>query len=438
MRPYIWGWRPTEGVKPPILTEGGQSLRFGDRGGFEPPATQVGGAFEAPEGFVPNPMTYTSTTDTAAATEALPTPLLALHRELGGKLVDFAGYLLPVQYPAGIMAEHKQCRAAAALFDVSHMGQVELKGAAADAALERLVPGELQKLAVGRQRYTFFTNDAGGILDDLIVARLPDRLFVVVNAACKTADIAHLRAHLPDIELKPLTDRALIAVQGPKAVQAVARHAPAATDLTFLSIADMEVAGIPALVSRSGYSGEDGFEISLPAAEAEAVARKLLAEPEVEPAGLGARDSLRLEAGLCLYGHDLTPETTPVEAGLTWAIGKRRREEGGFPGADVVRRQLAEGPPRRRVGLKPEGRAPVREGAALTDAEGKTVGVVTSGGFGPTVGGPVAMGYVSAGLAETGTGLFAEVRGKQLPVTVAGLPFVQQRYAKSSATGGTR
>ena len=382
-------------------------------------------------------MTDTPTTEATATTEALPTPLLTLHRELGGKLVDFAGYLLPVQYPAGIMAEHKQCRNAAALFDVSHMGQVELRGAEADAKLERLVPGELQKLGVGRQRYTFFTNDTGGILDDLIVARLQDRLFVVVNAACKTADIAHLRANLPGIEVKELTDRALIALQGPKAVDALARHAPAAADLTFLSIAEMEVAGIPAVVSRSGYSGEDGFEISLPAAQAEAVTRKLLAEPEVEPAGLGARDSLRLEAGLCLYGHDLTPETTPVEAGLTWAIGKRRREHGGFPGASVVQRQLVEGPPRRRVGLKPEGRAPVREGATLTDAEGKKVGVVTSGGFGPTVGGPVAMGYVSAGLAEIGSRLFAEVRGKQLPVTVTELPFVQQRYARpSKSTGG--
>ena len=375
-------------------------------------------------------MTDAVAADGHGQTEALSTPLIALHRELGGKLVDFAGYLLPVQYSAGIMAEHKQCRDSAALFDVSHMGQVELTGEGADSALERLVPGELLKLGVGRQRYGFLTNEAGGILDDLIVARLPDRLFVVVNGACKRADIAHLRARLPGITVTELTDRALIALQGPKAVEALARHAPAATELSFLSIAEMDLAGVPALISRSGYSGEDGFEISLPAERAEEVARLLLAEPEVMPAGLGARDSLRLEAGLCLYGHDLTPETTPVEAGLAWAIGKRRRAEGGFPGAEVILRQLAEGPPRRRVGLRPEGRAPVREGAALFDAEGQAVGSVTSGGFGPTVGGPVAMGYVTAALATPSGQLFAEVRGKRLPVTVADLPFVQQRYVK--------
>lgn len=375
-------------------------------------------------------MTDSVAADGHGQTEALPTPLIALHRELGGKLVDFAGYLLPVQYPAGIMAEHKHCRAAAALFDVSHMGQVELTGEEADTALEALVPGELLKLGVGRQRYSFLTNEAGGILDDLIVARLPDRLFVVVNAACKSTDIAHLRAKLPGIAVTELTDRALIALQGPKAVAALARHAPAVAELSFLSIAEMDLAGVPALISRSGYSGEDGFEISLPADRAEQVARRLLAEPEVMPAGLGARDSLRLEAGLCLYGHDLTPETTPVEAGLTWAIGKRRRAEGGFPGAAVIQRQLAEGPARRRVGLRPEGRAPVREGAALFDAEGEPAGSVTSGGFGPTVGGPIAMGYVAAALATPGSRLFAEVRGKRLPVTVAALPFVQQRYAK--------
>ena len=375
-------------------------------------------------------MTDAVAADGHGQTEALSTPLIALHRELGGKLVDFAGYLLPVQYPAGIMTEHKQCRDSAALFDVSHMGQVELTGEGADSALETLVPGELLKLGVGRQRYGFLTNEAGGILDDLIVARLPDRLFVVVNGACKRADIAHLRAKLPGVTVTELSDRALIALQGPKAVEALARHAPAAAELSFLSIAEMDLAGVPALVSRSGYSGEDGFEISLPTERAEEVARLLLAEPEVMPAGLGARDSLRLEAGLCLYGHDLTPETTPVEAGLTWAIGKRRRAEGGFPGAEVILRQLAEGPPRRRVGLRPEGRAPVREGAALFDAEGQAVGSVTSGGFGPTVGGPVAMGYVTAELATPGGQLFAEVRGKRLPVTVADLPFVQQRYVK--------
>jgi aminomethyltransferase len=374
-------------------------------------------------------------TETAARATPLETPLAGLHRELGGKLVDFAGYLLPVQYPAGIMAEHKQCRDSAALFDVSHMGQVELHGEGADAALERLVPGEIRKLAEGRQRYTFFTNETGGLLDDLMVARLPgsttaDRLFLVVNAACKADDLAHLRANLPGIEVRELSDRALIALQGPKAVEALARHAPGVAELKFMSVAELEVAGVPAIVSRSGYTGEDGCEISLPADQAEAVARRLLEEPEVAPAGLGARDSLRLEAGLCLYGHDLRPDITAVEAALTWAIGKRRREEGGFAGAEVILKQLAEGAPRRRVGLRPEGRAPVREGAELTDAEGRAVGFVTSGGFGPTVGAPVAMGYVAEVLATPGTRLFASVRGKQLPIEVSAMPFVAQRYAK--------
>jgi aminomethyltransferase len=376
-------------------------------------------------------------TDPAAKTAApLDTPLAGLHREMGGKLVDFAGYSLPVQFPAGIVAEHTQAREAAALFDVSHMGQVVLTGAGAADALERLVTGSIRELAEGRQRYTLFTNEAGGILDDLIVARLaPDaegneRLFCVVNAACKADDIAHLRANLPGVAVTVLEDRALVALQGPKAVDALARHAPAVADLTFLSVAETEVAGVPAVVSRSGYTGEDGFEISLPAGEAERVARLLLDEPEVAPAGLGARDSLRLEAGLCLYGHDLTPDTSPVEADLAWAIGKRRRAEGGFPGAEIVLRQLEDGPRRRRVGLRPEGRAPVREGAGLFDAEGRTVGLVTSGGFGPSVGAPVAMGLVADVLAVPDTQLFAEVRGKRLPVRVAALPFVPHRYVR--------
>lgn len=360
----------------------------------------------------------------------LETPLAALHRALGGKLVDFAGYLLPVQYPAGIMAEHRQCRQSAALFDVSHMGQVELIGDGADAALERLVPGAIRDLAEGRQRYTYFTNQAGGILDDLMVARLPGRLALVVNAACKADDLAHLRANLAGIEVRESNERALIALQGPLAVEALARHAPGVTDLRFMSVAELEVAGAPALVSRSGYTGEDGFEISLPADKAEAVARLLLAEPEAAAAGLGARDSLRLEAGLCLYGHDLRPDITPVEADLAWAIGKRRRAEGGFPGAEVILKQLAEGASRRRVGLKPEGRAPVREGAELTDEEGRKVGFVTSGGFGPSLGVPIAMGYVTEVLATPGTRLFATVRGKRLPVVVSALPFVPQRYVK--------
>jgi aminomethyltransferase len=384
-------------------------------------------------------MNQTRTTSDPPPAAPRETPLAALHRELGGKLVDFAGYLLPVQYPAGIMAEHRQCRESAALFDVSHMGQVELRGPmgpeGVDAALETLVPADVRGLPEGRQRYTLFTNAAGGILDDLIVARLagadgPGRLFLVVNAARKADDLAHLRANLPGVEVRELTGRALIALQGPKAVDALARRAPAAAKLRFLSIAEMDVAGVPAIVSRSGYTGEDGFEISLPAEAAEGVARALLGEPEVEAAGLGARDSLRLEAGLCLYGHDLTPDIGPVEAGLAWTIGARRREEGGFPGAEAILKRLANGVARRRVGLKPEGRAPVREGAPLLDDDGRTVGFVTSGGFGPTVGGPVAMGYVTEVLSTVGTGLFAEVRGKRLPVVVAPLPFVAHRTAK--------
>lgn len=357
------------------------------------------------------------------------TVLHALHQELGGKIVPFAGYALPVQYPAGIMAEHRQAREAAALFDVSHMGQLRLDGADRAAALEALVPVDVAGLGVGRQRYGFFTNDEGGILDDLMIANQGDWLFVVVNAACKEADVAHLRRHLKgDVTLTELTDRALLALQGPKAAAVLARLAPGAETFRFMDCKPLTVDGIACLVSRSGYTGEDGYEISVPAERAEALARRLLAEPEVAPAGLGARDSLRLEAGLCLYGHELDPGTTPVEADLVWAMQKRRREQGGFPGAALVQRQLAEGPSRRRVGLKPEGRAPVREGTVLQNEHGDVVGKVTSGGFGPTVGGPVAMAYVDAGLAAEGTPLQAMVRGKPLPCRVAALPFVPHNF----------
>ncbi len=357
------------------------------------------------------------------------TPLFALHQELGGKIVPFAGYALPVQYPAGIMAEHKQTREAAGLFDVSHMGQLKLEGADRTAALEALVPADLSGLALGRQRYSFFTNADGGILDDLMISNQGDWLFLVVNAACKEADIAHLKAGLKgDVTLTELTDRALLALQGPKAADVLARLAPGVQTLSFMDCKPVEVDGVACTVSRSGYTGEDGYEISVPAARAEALARRLLAEDEVEPAGLGARDSLRLEAGLCLYGHDIDETTTPVEADLTWAIQKRRREEGGFPGAAVVQKQLAEGAPRRRVGLRPEGRAPMREGTILQNDKGEEVGKVTSGGFGPTVGAPVAMGYVTAELAAEGTSLQAMVRGKPLPCKVAALPFVKHNF----------
>jgi len=365
----------------------------------------------------------------ASAAGPKETPLFALHQELGGKIVPFAGYALPVQYPAGIMAEHKQAREAAALFDVSHMGQVRLEGAGRVAALEALLPAEIAKLAEGRQRYSFFTNDQGGILDDLMVSNQGDWLFLVVNAACKEADIAHMRANLKgDVQLTVMEDRALMALQGPKAAEVLARFAPGVESFKFMDCKPVEVDGVACLVSRSGYTGEDGYEISVPADKAEALARRLLAEEEVAPVGLGARDSLRLEAGLCLYGHDIDETTSPIEADLAWAIQRRRREEGGFPGAATVQKHLAEGPPRRRVGLLPEGRAPMREGTVLQNDQGEEVGKVTSGGFGPTVGGPVAMGYVTAALAAEGTSLQAVVRGKAMPCRVAALPFVPHNF----------
>ncbi len=350
-------------------------------------------------------------------------------------MVPFAGYDMPVQYPAGIIAEHTHTRNAAGLFDVSHMGQAELAGDDPAAALERLVPGDIRGLKPGHMRYTLLLNEQGGILDDLMVARPvdagepPRRLFLVVNAACKEADFAHIAARLAGVaELRLAEDRALLALQGPQAATVLARLAPAVTDLRFMQAATMPLRGAGCLVSRSGYTGEDGFEISVPAGQAEDLARALLAAPEVRPVGLGARDSLRLEAGLCLYGHDITETTTPVEASLAWTIGRRRRAEGGFPGYEAIRRQLEEGVPRRRVGLHPEGRAPVREGAAVDDIEGAAIGTVTSGGYGPTVGGPVAMGYVATPYAEPGTPVRFIVRGRPVPGAVAALPFVPPGY----------
>lgn len=359
------------------------------------------------------------------------TPLYGLHVELGARMVPFAGYEMPVQYPDGILAEHLHTRAAAALFDVSHLGQVDLRGAGAAAALEALVPGDIAGLAPGAIRYTLFTNDDGGILDDLMVTNAGDRLALVVNAARKDDDIAHLRAHLHGVEIAAHGDRALLALQGPAACAVLARHAPGCEALSFMSAAAMPVAGAECLVSRSSYSGEDGFEMSVPGDAAEALARRLLDEPETRPAGLGARDSLRLEAGLCLYGHDIDATTTPVEASLAWTVARRRRAEGGFPGAGVIARQLAEGPARRRVGLRPEGRALAREHTGVTDAEGRKIGVVTSGGYGPTVGGPVAMGYVAAAHAAAGAEVRLVVRGTPRPARVAPLPFVAPRYHKA-------
>ena len=369
----------------------------------------------------------------APETDIQRTPLHALHVELGGRMVPFAGYDMPVQYPSGILKEHNHTREAAGLFDVSHMGQVRLRGSSAAAALERLVPVDVVELEPGKQRYALFTNPAGGILDDLMITNAGDHLFVVVNAACKGQDISHMRAHLgADVALEVLDDHALLALQGPQAGAVMARLAPATAQLFFMTSAAVEIDGVACFVTRSGYTGEDGFEISLPAARAEFLARRLLAEPEVAPIGLGARDSLRLEAGLCLYGHDIDTTTTPLEASLAWALSKSRRADGarpgGYPGAEVIFEQFVTGVARRRVGLKPTGRAPVREGTVLVDASGRTVGQVTSGGFGPSVGGPIAMGYVETALAKAGTEIQAMLRGKPQPVTVTKMPFVAQRY----------
>ncbi len=361
------------------------------------------------------------------------TPLHGLHVELGGKMVPFAGYEMPVQYPSGILTEHQHTRSQAGLFDVSHMGQVRVDGDAPAAAMETLVTNDLQRLGVGEVCYNLFTNDAAGILDDLMVTQAGDHLRVVVNAARKEHDIAHMQVNLPSgTGLTPLTDRALLALQGPSAAAVLGRHAPESSALLFMNAAAMTVGGMDCYVSRSGYTGEDGFEVSVAAADAETLARLLLAEPEVAPIGLGARDSLRLEAGLCLYGHDIDETTTPVEAALTWAVGKRRRAEGGFPGADIIHRQIEDGVGRRRVGLRPEGRAPAREGTEITDAAGAVIGHVTSGGFGPTVGAPVAMGYVAIAQAKPDTEVNLLVRGAARPATVARMPFVKSNYYRGS------
>ncbi|MFO1036062.1 MAG: glycine cleavage system aminomethyltransferase GcvT [Geminicoccaceae bacterium] len=362
-------------------------------------------------------------------TEPRRTPLYDLHRELGARIVDFAGWAMPVQYPTGIIAEHRQCRTAAALFDVSHMGQLRIDGTDPAGALEWLVPADLRSLALDRARYTVLTLEDGGIIDDLIVSQAGDHLFVVVNAGGREGDLAHLQRHLPaDAKVTPLFDRALLALQGPAAVTVLSRICPNCEFLPFMGTAELPVDGIPARVSRLGYTGEDGFEVSVPAEAAVDLARRLLAAPEVLPAGLGARDSLRLEAGLCLYGHDIDRTTTPIEAGIAWSIGRRRRAEGGFPGAGIILDQLAGGAPRQLVGLRPTGRAPAREGTEIQDTSGRPIGTVTSGGFGPTVDGPVAMGYVAAAAAEPDTEVQLLVRGKPLPARIVSLPFVPHRY----------
>ncbi len=373
--------------------------------------------------------------------ELLQTPLHALHLRLGARMVPFAGYAMPVQYPAGLMAEHKQCRESAALFDVSHMGQLKLVGADAAAALESLVPVDVVGLGEGRQRYAFFTNASGGLLDDLMIAR-PDpksagsrfgELFLIVNAGCKDADTRHLMTHIGHrCQVVPMPERALLALQGPKAVDALARLNAGVAQLVFMTGAEFELAGAQCFVTRSGYTGEDGFEISVPAEHAITLAQSLLAQPEVAPAGLGARDTLRLEAGLCLYGHDINETTSPIEAGLNWAIQKVRRpggaRAGGYPGATVIESHLAGAAPSKRVGLVGLERVPVREGTALVDSHGRKLGTVTSGTLAPTVNQPIAMAYLPQDHALPKHEVYAEVRGKRLPMRVTPLPFNAHRY----------
>lgn len=375
--------------------------------------------------------------DATADADLKQTPLHDLHEELGAKMVPFAGYSMPVQYPAGIMAEHTHTRNKAGLFDVSHMGQAFLVGPDHETtarALEALTPSNFVELGLGRQRYSVLLNEEGGIVDDLMVTRSiseddDGRLMLVVNAARKETDYALFRERLPDnVQLQVVEERALIAVQGPEAVAAVAAHAPEAADLAFMSASSMEFDGIDCHIARAGYTGEDGVEMSVPAGAAEAIARALLADDRVEPIGLGARDSLRLEAGLCLYGHDIDETTSPVEGAITFCMQKRRREEGGFPGAERIQAELKDGPGRLRVGLRIEGRAPAREGAEITLPDGPVIGMVTSGGFAPTVGAPIAMGYVPAEHAELGTSLELIVRNRRLPAVVADMPFVPNRY----------
>ena len=369
-------------------------------------------------------------------------PLHDLHVALGGKIVPFAGYEMPVQYAAGVLKEHLHTRSSAGLFDVSHMGQIVLtakSGKVEDAAraLERLVPQDIVAVKPGRQRYAQFINERGGVLDDLMVANFGDHLFLVVNAACKDVDEAHLRKHLSDTcVIEALPDRALIALQGPKAVDVLAKFSPTVAAMKFMDAGPHRVLDIECFVSRSGYTGEDGFEISVPAQDVERLATTLLSDPAVLPIGLGARDSLRLEAGLCLYGHDIDSTTSPVEGALEWSVQKSRRaggaRAGGFPGANIILKQFESGASRRRVGLKAEGRAPVRENAPLypDQTSQETIGTVTSGGFGPSINAPVAMGYVPSTLAADGTIVFAEVRGQRMPMRVSPMPFVPHSYKR--------
>ncbi|HWT13122.1 MAG TPA: glycine cleavage system aminomethyltransferase GcvT [Allosphingosinicella sp.] len=360
-------------------------------------------------------------------------PLDGWHRGLGARMVPFAGYHMPIQYE-GILAEHRWARESAGLFDVSHMGQLLIAGAEAEKGLEALLPADLRILKEGRPKYSLLLTEDGGIVDDLMVTRRGEHFYMVVNGATKEGDIDYLREGLPrTVVVDHMKEQALLALQGPKAVDALARLVSEVADLTFMTAGAFSLAGVTAWISRSGYTGEDGFEISVPASSVEAIATLLLDQPEVKPIGLGARDSLRLEAGLPLYGHDLDPATTPVEADLVFALSKRRREEGGFRGWHRIARELAEGPIRKRVGLAVEGRQPVREGALVVDAEGSEVGKVTSGGFSPTLEAPIAMAYVPLAHAAVGTAVSLGHRGKIFTGRVVPMPFVPHRYHRKGA-----
>ncbi|MGS2718689.1 glycine cleavage system aminomethyltransferase GcvT [Eionea flava] len=378
-----------------------------------------------------------SDTSSGTPTELHVTPLHALHNELGAKMVPFAGYDMPVQYPAGVKTEHLHTRKEAGLFDVSHMGQLKVSGDNIASELEKLLPIDVGALAIHQQSYALLTNDDGGILDDLIITRwAEDTFFIVVNAACKEQDIAHFRKHLPNATIDVLTERALVALQGPSAKDVAEVIAPAACELTFMHGCFVTITcnetPVECYITRSGYTGEDGFEISIPNEHADAVSRLLLSFDCVEAIGLGARDSLRLEAGLCLYGHDMNTDTNPIDASLLWSISKSRRpggaKAGGFMGADNIFAAIEKGSDRKRAGLIIDGRAPVREGAPLVDADGNSIGIVTSGGFGPSISKPIAIAYIDKTHAALGSEVFAEVRGKKLPVTVSKMPFVAQRY----------
>jgi len=365
------------------------------------------------------------------------TPLYELHQELGARFAPFAGYAMPVHYPAGILKEHLHTRASAGLFDVSHMGQAILEGSAAARALESLAPGDIESLRPGQMRYTQLLDEQGHILDDLMVTRLNDengrqRLFLVVNAAAKISDFAKIADASPNCELTILDDRAMLALQGPKAAAILEQRVAGVSELAFMSARHFDGESVPLQISRSGYTGEDGFEISIPAAEAMDFAKSLLADPNVLPIGLGARDSLRLEAGLCLCGHDIDATTDPVEAGLLWSISKRRREQGGFPGFARIAEAIAHGPSRRRVGFLVEGKAPAREGADIETPEGRRIGRLTSGGFAPSLGRPIGMGYVEAGAAKTGASVNLIIRGKAALARIVAMPFVPHAYHRGA------